>query len=58
MVLNQEYGHTLSDPAGRERVAAAIERGARCAADPLLGVDYFAQVDQPLATIRAAWGLA
>ena len=57
VVLNQEYGHTLSDPAGRERVAAAIERGARCAVDPLLGVDYFDLADQPLATVRAAWGL-
>jgi hypothetical protein len=57
VVLNQEYGQTLSDPAGRERVAAAIARGARCAVDPLLGLDYFALADQPLATVRAAWGL-
>ena len=56
-MLNQEYGHTLSDPTGRERVAAAIARGARCAVDPLLGVDYFDLADQPLATVRAAWGL-
>ena len=58
VVLNQPYRQTLSDSAGRERVAAAIQRGAGCGVDPLLGVDYFALADQPLATIRAQWGLA
>ena len=57
VVLNQSYGQTLSDPVGRERVAAAIQRGAACLVDPLLGVEYFALVDQPLAAIRAQWGL-
>lgn len=58
VVLDRSYARLLSDPSGRERVAAAIQRGAACAVDPLLGVDYFGLVDQPLSAIRAQWRLA
>jgi hypothetical protein len=57
VVLNQAYGRTLSDPTARERLATAIQRGARCSVDPLQGVDYFALADCPLSTIRTQWGL-
>ena len=57
VVLSQAYGQTLSDPSGRERVAVAIQRGAACAVDPLLAVDYFALADEPLDAIRMQWGL-
>jgi len=57
VVLMDQYGHTLSDPSGRERVSTAIARGASCRVDPLLEVDYFALADQPLRLIREHWGL-
>ena len=57
VVLLDHYGQTLSDQIGRERVAAAIVRGASCRVDPLLEVDYFALADQPLQLIREQWGL-
>ncbi|MFZ9973987.1 MAG: hypothetical protein ACO3FK_06900, partial [Vulcanococcus sp.] len=57
VVLNQAYGRTLSDPTARERLATAIQRGARCSVDPLQGVDYFALADCPLSTIRTQWGI-
>jgi hypothetical protein len=57
VVLNQAYGRTLSDPTARERLATAIQRGARCSVDPLQGVYYFALADCPLSTIRTQWGL-
>lgn len=48
---------TLSSPGGADRVAAAIRNGARCRVDPLLGVDYFSMADQPLDSVRGAWGI-
>jgi len=57
VVLQQAYPQTLEDPANRERLAAAISRGHRCRVDPLQEVDYFALAEEPLAAVRAAWGL-
>jgi hypothetical protein len=34
-----------------------MARGARCRVDPLLAVDYFSLAAEPLAQIRADWGL-
>ncbi len=57
VVLQQAYPQTLEDPTNRARLAEAIRRGSVCSVDPLLEVDYFALANQPLAAVRAAWGL-
>jgi hypothetical protein len=57
VVLQQAYPQTLEDPANRERLVQAIRRGNRCRVDPLLGVDYFRLAQEPLAAVRAGWGL-
>jgi hypothetical protein len=57
VVVGPDYAHTLSAPGAPERVARAMARGARCRVDPLLAVDYFSLAAEPLAQIRADWGL-
>ncbi|MGJ0505713.1 MAG: hypothetical protein ACR652_00990 [Methylocystis sp.] len=56
-LVTHSYAATLSGPGGAERVAAAIRNGARCRADPLLGVDYFSMADQPLDSLRDTSGI-
>ncbi len=57
VVVGPDYAHTLAAPGAAERVARAIALGARCPVDPLLEVEYFHLVTEPLEQLRAAWDL-
>jgi len=55
--VSQQEGHNLSAPAGVERMAEAVARGAGCNSDLLLDVDFFQHANEPLEEIRARFAI-
>ena len=47
LVVSQQEGHNLLAPAGVERMAEAVARGAACNSDLLLDVDFFQHATSP-----------
>ena len=57
LIVQKQPGHALDVPGGVDRMADAIARGNACRRDLLLDIDFFKYASEPLADVRARFGV-